>query len=67
MTVDSGSPNTPAPSWLQTKANVSPGEEIEISFMIWNTSDHILQSTILLDNWKWSAEGTTAPVTDRPK
>jgi hypothetical protein len=56
-----------ATSWLQTKANVVPGEEIEISFMIWNTSDHILQSTILLDNWKWSAEGTTAPVTDRPK
>jgi hypothetical protein len=56
-----------ATSWLQTKASVAPGEEIEISFMIWNTSDHILQSAILLDNWKWSAEGTTAPVTDRPK
>jgi hypothetical protein len=56
-----------ATSWLQTKANVQPGEEIEIAFMIWNTSDHILQSAILLDNWKWSAEGTTAPVTDRPK
>src|SRR5205085_9037553 len=56
-----------ATSWLQTRANVIPGEEIEISFMIWNTSDHILQSAIVLDNWKWSAEGTTAPITDRPK
>ena len=56
-----------ATSWLQTRANVIPGEEIEISFMIWNTSDHILQSSIVLDNWKWSAEGTTAPITDRPK
>jgi len=63
----SGDKQHGATSWLQTRASVVPGEEIEIAFMIWNTSDHILQSSIVLDNWKWSAEGTTAPVTDRPK
>ncbi len=56
-----------ATSWLQTRASVVPGEEIEIAFMIWNTSDPNLQSAIVLDNWKWLADGTTAPITDRPK
>jgi hypothetical protein len=56
-----------ATSWLRTQASVKPGEEIEIAFMIWNTGDHVLQSSILLDNWQWSAEATTGPVTDRPK
>ncbi|MBI2393022.1 MAG: putative metal-binding motif-containing protein [Deltaproteobacteria bacterium] len=63
----SGDDQHGATSWLQTRASVVPGEEIEISFMIWNTSDWLLQSAILLDNWQWSAEGTTVPVTDRPK
>jgi hypothetical protein len=35
--------------------------------MIWDTGDHILDSTVLLDDFKWDAKGTTAPVTDRPK
>ncbi len=56
-----------ATSWLETKAPVQPGEEITIRFMIWDTSDHILDSTVLLDNWRWDAKPTTAPVTDRPK
>jgi hypothetical protein len=55
-----------ATSWLRTTANVLPGETITVSFMIWNTSDHVLQWTILVDNFQWSAQETTAPVTDRP-
>ncbi|GAC1394703.1 MAG: hypothetical protein NVSMB47_04040 [Polyangiales bacterium] len=57
-----------ATSWLRTKAGVVPGEIIELTFAIWNTGDHILQSTILLDNFQWDATPTTGgPVTDRPK
>jgi hypothetical protein len=56
-----------ATSWLETKAPVEPGEEITIQFMIWDTGDHILDSTVLLDNWQWDAKPTTGPVTDRPK
>jgi hypothetical protein len=55
-----------ATSWLRTTANVLPGETITVQFMIWNTGDHVLQSAIVLDNFQWSAAGTTAPVTDRP-
>lgn len=56
-----------ATSWLRTKAPVVPGEEITIQFMIWDTGDHALDSTVLVDAWRWDAKPTTAPTTDRPK
>lgn len=55
-----------ATSWLRTKAPVLPGETITIQFLVWDTGDHILDSTILLDNWQWDATPATAPSTDRP-
>jgi hypothetical protein len=62
-----GQPTNGATGWLETKAPVVPGETITLEFMIWDTGDHILDSTVLLDDFKWDAMGTTAPVTDRPK
>jgi hypothetical protein len=56
-----------ATGWLTTKQAVVPGEEITIRFAIWNTGDHWLPSAVLLDDWVWSAEPTTATVTTRPK
>jgi hypothetical protein len=56
-----------ATSWLETKAPVVPGETITLQFIIWDTGDHILDSAILLDNFRWDAAATTGPVTDRPK
>jgi len=64
---DSDDTQDGATSWLETKAPVQPGEEITIQFMIWDTQDDWLDSTVLLDNWAWDAQATTAPVTDRPK
>ena len=40
--------------WLTTSAPVTPGELITMHFAIWDTTDHIFDSTILLDNWEWS-------------
>jgi hypothetical protein len=56
-----------ATSWLETKAPVVPGETITMTFAIWDTGDHALDSSVLVDNWRWDAKGTTAPITDRPK
>lgn len=42
--------------WLQSTAPVTPGETLTIHFSIWDTSDHIYDSSVLLDNWKWFAE-----------
>jgi hypothetical protein len=56
-----------ATSWLETRAPVVPGETITMQFAIWDTGDHALDSSVLIDNWRWDAKGTTAPITDRPK
>jgi len=56
-----------ATSWLQTKAPVVPGETITIQFMIWDTGDHFLDSSVLLDNWQWDEKPTTGPETGRPR
>jgi len=42
--------------WLVTRGNVVPGEEVTLRLVIWNTGDHRLNSTILLDNFKWEGE-----------
>jgi len=54
-----------ATGWLQTRSNVVPGEELTIRFAIWDAGDEALDSTVLIDNFGWSAKpGMT--VTMRP-
>jgi hypothetical protein len=54
-----------ATGWLQTQTNVVPGEELTLRFAIWDAGDEILDSTVLIDNFRWDAKpGTTA--TTRP-
>lgn len=43
-----------ATGWLLNSAPVDPGETIDIRYGIWDTSDHIYDSTVLLDAWQWS-------------
>jgi len=45
-----------ATGWLQTRAPVEPGSVITLRFAIWDSGDHILDSTVLLDNFQWSVE-----------
>jgi hypothetical protein len=50
--------------WLEMSGNVNPGEVFEIRFAIWDSSGHIYDSLVLLDDWKWSldaAEPGVAP------
>lgn len=52
--------------WLETMAPIeNPGGEITLLFTIWDTGDPILDSTILLDNFRFDVMGTavaTEPV-----
>lgn len=41
--------------WLITSAPVRPGEEFELHFSIWDTGDHVWDSTVLIDNFRWSS------------
>ncbi len=49
--------------WLTTTAPVVPGEKIRLTFMIFDEGDHILDSTVLIDNFRWELEPVDGPVT----
>jgi len=54
-----------ATGWLHTQAPVDGGEIITVRFAIWDTNDAILDSTVLVDAFKWSPDDSevgTVPV-----
>jgi hypothetical protein len=53
-------------SWLQTTSPVAGGTEFKIRFLIWDTGDQRFDSTVLLDNFHWIAEGGTVTVDTAP-
>lgn len=56
-----------ATSWLVTTAPVTGGEEITIRFAIWDTGDSAWDSTVLIDNFQWIADGGTVSVGTVPE
>lgn len=52
--------------WLSTKVGVTPGEEIELVFAIVDIGDSVMDSFVLLDNFRWSCESQKGPETDPP-
>ncbi len=48
--------------WLTSTAGVNPGDEITVVFAVFDLSDPILDTVVLLDNFQWGCEGG-APVT----
>ena len=53
--------------WLTTTAPVKPNETITLRFIVFDESDHILDSAVLIDNFRWLAKAsTTGPSTVRP-
>ena len=44
--------------WLVTSGNVKGGEVITLRIAIWDTSDGILDSTALIDNFQWSVDAS---------
>lgn len=56
-----------ATSWLVTTAPVTGGQELTIRFTIWDTGDASWDSTVLLDNFQWIADGGTVSVGTTPE
>jgi hypothetical protein len=48
-----------ATRWLQVKGNVQPGAELTLRLALWDVGDMLLDSTALLDAFRWEL----APVT----
>jgi hypothetical protein len=40
--------------WLTTAGNVASGQIMEIRIAVWDTSDSVFDSLVLLDNWIWN-------------
>ncbi|WP_433929680.1 hypothetical protein AB3662_38450 [Sorangium cellulosum] len=63
-----GFENRAGTSWLLTSAPVEPNQEIKIRWGAYDAGDHELDSTGLVDNWRWLTEEDVRVVTvaDRP-
>ncbi len=49
--------------WLTTTAPVTPGEKATLTFMIWDEGDHVLDSAVLIDNFRWKLTPVDDPIT----
>lgn len=54
-----------ATGWLSSSAPVTAGEEFTLELAIWDTGDGDLDSSVLLDNFRW-IKGKTETTTERP-
>lgn len=53
--------------WLTTTTPVTPGETITLRFIIFDESDGVLDSVVLIDDFRWEASATAGgPSTVRP-
>ncbi|MEY3012272.1 MAG: hypothetical protein RIT45_1007 [Pseudomonadota bacterium] len=54
--------------WLTTTSPVEPGETITLRFIVFDEGDHIYDSVVLLDNFRWEVLGSGGggPSTVRP-
>jgi hypothetical protein len=48
--------------WLSTSAPIQGGEQFSIRFAIWDTGDQAWDSTAIVDNFQWIANGGTVVV-----
>ncbi len=58
--------NAGGTGWLKTQAPVKGGDEFSIRFAIWDTGDQAYDSTTLIDNFQWIANGGTVSVITDP-
>jgi hypothetical protein len=49
--------------WLTTTAPVRPGEKIVLTFVVFDEGDHILDSSVIVDNFRWHIEQVDGPIT----
>jgi hypothetical protein len=52
-----------ATGWLNLQGNVEAGEIFEVRFAIWDTSDGLFDSLVVLDDWQWGTTAVTPGVT----
>lgn len=58
-----GTDDAAATGWQHTTAPVPPGGELTIRFTVWDASDSVVTSTVLIDAWEWLTEGNVVVAT----
>lgn len=58
--------NAGGTGWLQSQAPVTGGQEFIVRWAIWDTGDSAYDSTALVDNFEWIANGGTVVVGTTP-
>ena len=53
-----------ATGWLTTRAPVEPGEEITLRWTVYDSGDGVLDSTVLIDGFRWLKSGEEDPITE---
>ena len=51
--------NGGATEWLTTQAPITPGETMTLDLMVFDVGDHIFDTLVLLDNFRWSPQTST--------
>jgi hypothetical protein len=51
--------------WLKTTSPVVPGEEFTLSWIVFDEADGILDSSVILDHFRWHSTTLGSPVTGR--
>lgn len=65
--LDSAFSDHASSGWLETQAPVSPNSEITLQFAVSDSGDGVLDTSVLVDNFRWVAEpGTTVTTTVVP-
>jgi hypothetical protein len=59
-----GFENHGATGWLQTTAPVTPGAIITLRWAVWDSGDSIVDSTVLLDSFRFSSESVSEVSTE---
>jgi hypothetical protein len=58
--VDIGGGST---GWLRTTVPVEPGSDVTLRFVLWDSGDPLLDSTVAIDNFRFLVEASDAPHT----
>ncbi len=65
LTNGNGNLGSGATDWLKTTAPIKPGETFTLSFIVFDEHDGILDSAVILDNFRWNSTTLGSPVTGR--
>jgi hypothetical protein len=63
---DTGFEDHASTSWLVTKAPVKGGDTITLRWTVYDSGDGVLDTTTLIDNWQWIANGGSVSVGTDP-